>query len=50
MVGDSVKRFLEILTNIRIGSAEVAGTAGLLLLLTFGIRAAWNDFIAPLLK
>jgi hypothetical protein len=45
-----MKRFLEILTNVRIGGAEVGGTATLLLLIAYGLFKAWQEFIAPLLK
>jgi hypothetical protein len=45
-----MKRFLEILTNVRIAGAEIGGTLSLLLLVAYGLAKAWQDFIAPLLK
>jgi hypothetical protein len=45
-----MKRFLEVLTNVRIASAEVGGTVTLVLLIAFGIYKAWQEFIVKLLK
>lgn len=45
-----MKEFLEILTNIRIGAAELGGTLGLLFLIAYGAYMAWQEFIAKPLK
>jgi len=45
-----MKHFLEILTDIRIGGAEVGGTLTLLLLITYGLYKAWREFIWKLFK
>jgi len=45
-----MKRFLQILTNVRIGGAEVGGTATLLLLIAYGLYKAWEEFIVKLFK
>jgi hypothetical protein len=48
--GRPVKRFLEILTNIRIATGEIGGTASLVFLVSYGIYEAWQAFIVKLLK
>jgi hypothetical protein len=40
-----MKHFLEILANIRIAAAEIGGTLSLLLLVWYGLRKAWHDFL-----
>jgi hypothetical protein len=45
-----MKRFLQILANVRAGSGEVLGTASVLFLQAYGAYKAWQDFIAPLFK
>lgn len=40
-----MKTLLEVLTNIRIASAEIGGTVTLVLLIAFGIYKAWQEFI-----
>jgi hypothetical protein len=45
-----VKRFLEILTNVRIITGELGGTVCLTFLVAFGIYEAWRAFISPLLR
>lgn len=45
-----MKRFLKILTDVRIAAAEVGGTVTLLFLIAFGMYKAWREFIAKLLK
>jgi hypothetical protein len=45
-----MKRFLDVLLNVRIASGEIGGTLGLLFLLVFGIWAAYHSFIVPLWK
>jgi hypothetical protein len=45
-----MKQFLEILTNVRIGVAEIGATMGLIFLIVYATHAAWEDFIVPLLK
>jgi hypothetical protein len=48
--GSPVKRFLEILTNVRIATGEIGVTVTLLLLVAYGIYEAWQTFIAKLRK
>jgi hypothetical protein len=45
-----MKRFLEILANIRIATGEIGGTVSLILLVSYGIYAAWQEFIARIFK
>lgn len=45
-----MKHFLEILTNVRIASAEVGGTATLVFLIAFGTYKAWQEFIVKRFK
>jgi hypothetical protein len=45
-----MKRFLEILTNIRIATGEIGGTVSLIFLVSYGMYKAWQEFIAKLLK
>ncbi len=45
-----MKRFLEILTNVRIAAAEIGGTITLVLLIAFGMYEAWRAFILPLVR
>jgi len=45
-----MKHFLEILTNVRIGTAEVGGTVSLLFLMVYGLYKAWQEFIVKLFK
>jgi hypothetical protein len=45
-----MKRFLEILTNVRIATGEIGGTVSLILLVSYGIYEAWQSFIVKLLK
>ena len=45
-----MKQFLEILTNVRIGAAEVGGTLGLLFLISYGAYMAYQEFIAKPFK
>jgi hypothetical protein len=45
-----VKRFLEILTNVRIATGEIGGTVSLIFLVSYGIYEAWQAFIVKLLK
>ena len=42
--------FFEVLTNIRIASAEIGGTVTLVLLIIYGTHKAWNEFIVELFK
>jgi hypothetical protein len=46
----AMDNFLEVLKNIRLGCAEVAGTITLVFLLVYGLYKAWQDFIRPLWK
>ena len=46
----AMKRFLEILTNIRIATGEVGGTVSLIFLVAFGMYEAWHAFILPLFR
>ncbi|HSY89997.1 MAG TPA: hypothetical protein VK812_01420 [Candidatus Binatus sp.] len=45
-----MKRFLDLLTNVRIASAEIGGTVTLVLLIAFGMYKAWQEFIVHLLR
>jgi hypothetical protein len=45
-----MKEFLDILTNVRIGAAELGGTLGLLFLIAYGSYMAYQEFIAKPLK
>jgi hypothetical protein len=45
-----MRRFLEILTNIRIATGEIGGTVCLILLVLYGIYRAWQEFIVKLFK
>jgi hypothetical protein len=45
-----MKHFLDILTNVRIGAGELGGTLGLLFLISYGLRKAWQDFVAQPIK
>ena len=45
-----MKRFLEVLTNVRIAAGEIGGTVCLIFLIAFGMYEAWRAFISPLLK
>ena len=45
-----MKRFLEILTNVRIATGEIGGTVSLIFLVSYGIYEAWQAFIVKLLK
>jgi hypothetical protein len=45
-----MKRLLDILTNVRIVSAEVGGTVTLVFLIVFGTYKAWREFIAKMFK
>lgn len=45
-----MRRFLDILTNVRIAAGEIGGTACLIFLIVFGMYAAWHAFISPLFK
>jgi hypothetical protein len=45
-----MKRFLEVLTNVRIATGEIGGTVSLIFLILFGMYEAWHAFIVPLLK
>jgi hypothetical protein len=45
-----MKRFLEVLTNVRIASAEIGGTVTLVFLIAFGMYEAWQEFIVHLFK
>jgi len=45
-----MKRFLEILTNIRIATGEIGGTVSLIFLVSYGMHKAWQEFIAKLFK
>jgi hypothetical protein len=44
----NMKKFLEILTNVRIAGSEIGGTLTLLLLIAYGLYKAWQEFIVPL--
>lgn len=44
-----MKHFLDILANIRVGVAELGGTLALIFLIAYGVRKAWDDFVAPTL-
>jgi hypothetical protein len=43
-----MKRFLQVLTNVRIVTAEVGGTVTLVFLI--GMYKAWQEFILKVLK
>ncbi len=45
-----MKRFLEILLDVRIASAEIGGTLSLLFLILYGLHKAWQEFVAKLFK
>jgi len=45
-----MKKFLEILFNVRIVGTEVGGTATVLFLVAFGTYKAWEEFIAKLFR
>jgi hypothetical protein len=45
-----MKHFLDILTDVRIAGGEIAGTLGLLFLIAYGVRKAWQDFIVKPFK
>jgi hypothetical protein len=45
-----MKHFLEILADVRLGTAEVGGTLAFVFLVVYGIRKAWDDFIGPIFK
>jgi hypothetical protein len=45
-----VKHFLDILTNVRVATAEIGGTVTLVLLIVFGVYKAWQEFILKLGK
>jgi hypothetical protein len=40
-----MQQFLQFLTNIRIGAAEIGGTLSLIFLIVFGAYKAWDEFI-----
>lgn len=50
LVGATMKTFLEILTNIRIASAEIGGTATFVFLIAFGMYKAWQEFVVKRFK
>ena len=45
LVGVAMKTFLEVLTNIRIASAEIGGTVTFIFLIAFGMYKAWQEFV-----
>jgi hypothetical protein len=45
-----MKRFLEILTDVRIVSAEIGATVTLVFLIAFGTYRAWREFIVKMFK
>jgi hypothetical protein len=45
-----MKSLLEILTNIRIATGEIAGTLGFIFLVGFGLYKAWREFVVKALK
>jgi hypothetical protein len=45
-----VKRFIEVLTNVRIAAGEIGGTVCLIFLIAFGVYEAWCAFISPLFR
>ncbi len=48
--GGVMKRLLDLLTNIRIVSAEVGGTVTLVFLIVFGMYKAWEESIARMFR
>jgi hypothetical protein len=40
-----MRHFLEVLTNIRVATAEIGGTVTLILLIVYGTYKAWREFI-----
>ena len=40
-----MKHFLDILANVRIVTAEIGGTATLILLVWYGLVKAWQEFV-----
>lgn len=45
-----MKDFLEVLTNIRIASAEIGGTVTFVFLIAFGMYKAWQEFVVKRFK
>ncbi len=45
-----MKRFLEILTNVRIATDEIGGTVCLIFLVSYGAYKAWQEFIVKLFR
>jgi hypothetical protein len=45
-----MKRFLEVLANVRFGFMEICGTLAVMFLLGYGTYKTWSDFVAPLFK
>ena len=45
-----MKHFLQILSNVRVGVAELGGTLALIFLIAYATHKAWGDFVAPLLR
>jgi hypothetical protein len=40
-----MKKFLDVLTNVRIAFSEIGGTLTLLLLIAYGLCKAWQEFV-----
>lgn len=45
-----MKRFIELLANVRFGFMEICGTLATMFLVGYGAYKAYGDFIAPLFK
>ena len=45
-----MKRFLEVLTNVRIATGEIGGTVSLIFLIFYGVYKAWQEFVEKLFK
>jgi hypothetical protein len=50
LLSAQMKHFLDVLTNVRIGAAEIGGTLSLLFLIAYGLYKAWQEFIVKLFK
>jgi len=45
-----MKRFLEILANIRVATGEIGGTVSLIFLVSYGMYKAWQEFVLKLFQ
>jgi hypothetical protein len=45
-----MKSLIDVLTNIRIASAEIGGTVTFVFLIAFGMNKAWQEFVVKRFK